>query len=93
MLREITEETGYTDIHIGVKIGETFEQNIDTEDPKSYFQMKSCYYECWLMSDKRAQGVQDDYEEKTGIPWNFCDCGGGISEQSFLIKKRAEEDA
>ncbi|WP_181976155.1 NUDIX domain-containing protein [Roseburia inulinivorans] len=63
LLREITEETGYTDIHIGVKIGETFEQNIDTEDPESYFQMKSCYYECWLMSDKRAPGVQDDYEE------------------------------
>lgn len=46
-----------------MKIGETFEQNIDTEDPESYFQMKSCYYECWLMSDKRAPGVQDDYEE------------------------------
>lgn len=55
--------------------------------------MKSCYYECWLMSDKRAPGVQDDYEEKLGFPWNFCDCGGGISEQSFPIKKRAEEDA
>ena len=58
LLREITEETGYTDIHIGVKTG----------------------------SAGRLRG-------KTGIPWNFCDCGGGISEQSFIIKKRAEEDA
>ena len=71
LFREITEETGYTDIHIGVKIGETFEQNIDTEDPESYFQMKSCYYECWLMSDKRAPGVQDDYEEKLGFHGTF----------------------
>ena len=54
LLREITEETGYTDIHIGLWIGKAFEQNIDTEDPSQYFQMESRYYECWLMSDRRA---------------------------------------
>ena len=29
--------TGYTDIHIGVKIGETFEQNIDTRGSGKLF--------------------------------------------------------
>ena len=43
LLREITEETGYTDIHIGLLIGKAFEQNIDTADPSQYFQMESCY--------------------------------------------------
>ena len=71
LLREITEETGYTDIHIGLLIGKTFEQNIDTEDPEQYFQMESCYYECWLMSDRRAESVMDDYEEKLGFAPEF----------------------
>lgn len=71
LLREITEETGYTDIHIGLLIGKVFEQNIDTEDPEQYFQMESCYYECWLMSDRRAESVMDDYEEKLGFVPEF----------------------
>ena len=71
LLREITEETGYTDIHIGLWIGKAFEQNIDTEDPSQYFQMESRYYECWLMSDCRAESVMDDYEEKLGFAPEF----------------------
>ena len=71
LLREITEETGYTDIHIGLWIGKAFEQNIDTEDPSQYFQMESRYYECWLMSDRRAESVMDDYEEKLGFAPEF----------------------
>lgn len=71
LVREITEETGYTDIHIGLWIGKAFEQNIDTEDPSQYFQMESRYYECWLMSDRRAESVMDDYEEKLGFAPEF----------------------
>ena len=55
LLREITEETGYTDIHIGVKIGETFEQNIDTEDPESYFQMKC------MQINKQSNNINEGY--------------------------------
>ena len=91
MLREITEETGYTDIHIGVKIGETFEQNIDTEDPESYFQMKSCYYECWLMSDKRAPGVQDDYEEKLGFHGTFVTVEEAYQSNLSLLKREQKK--
>lgn len=91
LLREITEETGYTDIHIGVKIGETFEQNIDTEDPESYFQMKSCYYECWLMSDKRAPGVQDDYEEKLGFRGIFVTVEEAYQSNLSLLKREQKK--
>ena len=91
LLREITEETGYTDIHIGVKIGETFEQNIDTEDPESYFQMKSCYYECWLMSDKRAPGVQDDYEEKLGFHGTFVTVEEAYQSNLSLLKREQKK--
>lgn len=91
LLREITEETGYTDIHIGVKIGETFEQNIDTEDPESYFQMKSCYYECWLMSDKRAPGVQDDYEEKLGFHGTFVTVEKAYQSNLSLLKREQKK--
>lgn len=71
LLREIKEETGYTDIHIGLLIGKAFEQNIDTEDPSQYFQMESRYYECWLMSDCRAESAMDGYEEKLGFAPEF----------------------
>ena len=71
LLREIKEETGYTDIHIGLLIGKAFEQNIDTEDPSQYFQMESRYYECWLMSDHRAESAMDGYEEKLGFAPEF----------------------
>lgn len=91
LLREITEETGYTDIHIGVKIGETFEQNIDTEDPNSYFQMKSCYYECWLMSDKRAPGVLDDYEEKLGFRGTFVTVEEAYQSNLSLLKREQKK--
>ena len=91
LLREITEETGYTDVHIGLKIGETFEQNIDTEDPESYFQMKSCYYECWLMSDKRAPGVQDDYEEKLGFHGTFVTVEEAYQSNLSLLKREQKK--
>lgn len=86
LLREIAEETGFIDVNIGPELGRVFEQNIDTESPLpkvaisddrrteitvEYFQMESHYYECWLMSEKRAPGVQDDYEEKLGFHGTF----------------------
>ena len=76
-----------------MKIGETFEQNIDTEDPESYFQMKSCYYECWLMSDKRAPGVQDDYEEKLGFHGTFVTVEEAYQSNLSLLKREQKEDA
>ena len=87
LLREIAEETGYVDIHIGVQVGQTFEQNIDTEDASAYFQMESRYYECWLMSEKRAPGVQDDYEEKLGFHGVFVTVEQAYKENRVLLEQ------
>lgn len=91
LLREITEETGYTDIHIGLLIGKTFEQNIDTEDPEQYFQMESQYYECWLMSDERAPGVRDDYEERLGFAPEFVTVEEAYHSNRKLLEKEQKK--
>lgn len=62
--REIQEETGYIDVEIKELAGTAFEQNIAPDEPDTFFQMKSIYYNCKLLSEKRAPGVLDDYEEK-----------------------------
>lgn len=100
LLREITEETGYVDINIGPEIGRTFEQNIDTEcaadpekgEPEIYFQMESHYYECWLLSEKRAPGVMDDYEEKLGFHATFLTIGEAYQRNADLLQKTAGRD-
>lgn len=85
LLREITEETGYTDIHIGLAVGKTFEQNIDVDDPAIYFQMESCYYECWLMSEKRMDGAGLDYEEKEGFHPEFVTVEEALAKNNYLL--------
>lgn len=85
LLREITEETGYTDIHIGLAIGKTFEQNIDVDDPTIYFQMESCYYECWLMSEERMDGAGVDYEEKEGFHPEFVTVEEALAKNNYLL--------
>lgn len=67
LLREIAEETGYVDVEAGPCIGTAFEQNLDQDGDGAYFQMYSSYFVCRLRSRKRAEGVQDDYEEKLGF--------------------------
>ena len=91
LLREIAEETGYTDIHVGIKIGETFEQNIDVEDPEYYFQMRSSYYECWLMSGAQAPGIKDDYEEKLGFRGIFIAAEDAYRANVSLLNKERKK--
>lgn len=91
LLREITEETGYTDIRIGDKIGEAFEQNIDVEDPENFFQMESYYYECRLMSEKRVPGIMDDYEEKLGFHGKFVTVREAYEKNLSLLKSEQKK--
>ena len=101
LLREIAEETGFVDVNIGPELGKTFEQNIDTESPLpqwnaernsdgepvvEYFQMESHYYECWLMSEKRAPGIMDDYEEKLGFHGTFVTVEEAYKQNTKLME-------
>ena len=51
-----------------------------------YFQMESCYYECWLMSEKRAPGVMDDYEEKLGFRGTFVTVEEAYKQNTKLME-------
>ena len=86
LLREIREETGYTDIHIGLQIGQTYEQNIDVDDPDVYFQMESRYYECWLRSREQVEGALDNYEEKLGFHPVFVTIEEAYQTNAKLLK-------
>lgn len=91
LLREIIEETGYTDVHIGLPIGETFEQNIDTDDSGNYFQMVSRYYECWLFSEKKADAQKDCYEEELGFCGEFVMIAEAYETNLFLLEKERKK--
>ena len=64
LLREIAEETGYTDVTVCCCLGTVFEQNIDWFEGDDYFQMRSYYYICKLESDRRAQRDLEGYERQ-----------------------------
>lgn len=82
LLREIREETGYTEILIGPCIGTVLEQNADTKEPGEVFSMKSFYYLCRLKDKENGIPVEgsvacpDEYEKKLG----FKGCIVGVGE-------------
>jgi len=62
LLREIKEETGYVNVVIGSKIGETIQLEVDRFTKDNYFRMVSSYYLCKLTNfDNEGQNL-DDYE-------------------------------
>ena len=66
LLREIREETGYSDVTVCCMIGRAFEQNIDWFEDNAYFQMESLYYICRLNSDTLCDDDQEEYEKALG---------------------------
>ncbi len=62
LYREIVEETGYTDVTIGPRIGHAFEQNIDIHNPSAMFQMDSDYYLCVMNSEVQESQRLEGYE-------------------------------
>lgn len=66
LLREIREETGYSDVTVCCMIGKAFEQNIDWFEDDAYFQMESYYYVCRLNSDALCDDDQEEYEKALG---------------------------
>lgn len=58
----------------------------ESETIVEYFQMESRYYECWLMSEKRAPGVLDDYEEKLGFHGAFVTVEEAYKQNSKLME-------
>ena len=64
LLREIREETGYTDIVIGPCIGTAIDQHVDVMEPEAFFRMEHFYYVCRMRSDTQTERQLDDYEKR-----------------------------
>lgn len=92
LLREIREETGYVDITPGDCIVVAYEENEDTEEAGTWFQMRSIYYECNINSHKRAPGIQDDYEEKLGFHGVFVTVKEAFAKNRALAKQYTFEE-
>jgi len=62
LLREIKEETGYVNITIGKKIGESIQLEVDRFTKDDYFRMISSYYLCKLIDFTNEGQDLDNYE-------------------------------
>lgn len=71
LLREIREETGYVDVEVAFCIGTAFEQNLDTFQDNTMFQMDSVYYLCKLRSLEQLDPKLDDYERELEFKGEF----------------------
>ena len=64
LIREVEEESGYTQCLVKEKIGEFIETKVDQYDKQVYFQMVSHYYFCELKSVEKIQQKLDAYESE-----------------------------
>lgn len=85
--REIEEETGYIDVAVGPCVGRTFEQNEEIEEAGVFFQMESLYYMCRMRSEKRGEGILDDYEEKMGFRAVWMEAKEAYERNKSLIEQ------
>ena len=69
------------------KCGETECSKEGGSSETEYFQMESKYYECWLLSEKRAPGIMDDYEEKLGFHGSFLTVEEAYRKNRELMEK------
>ena len=63
LVREIQEETGYTNVTVGPCVGKATEQNIDIFDQNAIFRMESSYYLCLLNSLEQVEQSLEQYEK------------------------------
>lgn len=90
LLREIAEETGYCDVEIGPCVGTAFEQNEDTNEPGTLFQMESYYYICRLLDGQCTDLILDDYEEKLGFHAKFVDVETALLANKALMENNQQ---
>lgn len=67
LLREIAEETGYTNCLVKEKIGVVIEGHMDEYEESAYFKMTSHYYMCELAGEEKIAQQLDEYEYEQGF--------------------------
>lgn len=87
LLREIAEETGYTNCLVQEKIGVVIEERIDEYEENTYFKMTSHYYICELAGEEKIDQQLDDYEYEQGFTPKWISINAAIEENEKIMNQ------
>ncbi|MPM57053.1 hypothetical protein SDC9_103871 [bioreactor metagenome] len=85
LLREIKEETGYTDLEILGLAGEAEQINVDLHNQFGYFVMHSSYYLCRLNSREQVLPRLDAYEDQLDFKPVFITAAEALEINQHLL--------
>ncbi|WP_413299954.1 NUDIX domain-containing protein [Bacillus sp. 1P10SD] len=85
LLREIAEETGYTNCLVKEKIGVVIEERIDEYEENAYFKMTSHYFICELVGEEKIDQQLDDYEYEQGFIPKWITIDDAIAENEKIM--------
>ncbi|MEO2074008.1 MAG: NUDIX domain-containing protein [Bacillus sp. (in: firmicutes)] len=85
LLREIAEETGYTNCFVKEKIGVVIEGHMDEYEENAYFKMASHYYICELAGEEKIDQQLDDYEYEQGFTPKWITIDAAIDENEKIM--------
>ena len=86
LLREIREESGYTDVAVGPCIGTAIDQHEDESEAGAFFRVEHFYYVCRMQSEAQTERQMDDYEERMNFQPVWMDAGDAAQSDRELLK-------
>jgi 8-oxo-dGTP pyrophosphatase MutT (NUDIX family) len=87
LIREVREETGYTNCIVKDKVGIVIERNLDEYDHHVLFEMTSHYYLCELTNDERTTQQLDEYESLLDFTAKWVALDDAIKQNENLINE------
>lgn len=89
LVREVVEETGYTNCHVGNQIGIVNEKRKDRFEKNTYFQMDSHYYLCRLLDDSKVSQQPEDHEWEPGTSAVWIEPAQAMRENQVALEGKA----
>jgi ADP-ribose pyrophosphatase YjhB (NUDIX family) len=87
LIREIGEETGYTNCLVKEKIGVVVEERMDEYEENAYFKMTSHYYICELAGEEKIEQQLDNYEYEQGFTPTWITIDTAIEENEKIMNQ------
>ncbi|MET3726888.1 8-oxo-dGTP pyrophosphatase MutT (NUDIX family) [Fictibacillus halophilus] len=87
LIREVREETGYSNCIVKDKVGIVIERNINEFDSDVLFQMTSHYYLCDLLNEEKVTQQLDEYEFELDFTPKWVSLDDAINQNENLIKE------
>jgi len=91
LLREVAEETGYTDIEVMEELGSTAQIRRDLYEKEKYFRIESSFYLCRLLSKKNQGQSLDPNEIRQGLKLEFVTIGEAIRANERALADGSEQ--